>query len=190
MKELIDRFYTVLLISSFFFLDRLPPFFEFDFKEGSYKMIIFDYKAKDFKEIKSDNNKKKYFIRIDKEFIEVSKDVYRVYKADYMKTYRFLKRKEQYPHINYEDGLTIDKNIQNLDMNKYYIKQINKKESLHNLFEAMKHLDKEQYFIIYSLFFKGETETSVARKLNVTQQTLNWRKKKILLFLKNILLRS
>lgn len=27
-------------------------------------MIIFDYKAKDFKEIKSDNNKKKYFISI------------------------------------------------------------------------------------------------------------------------------
>lgn len=35
MKKLIDYFYTILLISSFFILDRLPPFFEIKFKERS-----------------------------------------------------------------------------------------------------------------------------------------------------------
>ena len=190
MKKWIDCFCTVLLISSFFILDRLPPFFEIKYKEGSYKMIIFDYKVRDFKELKTDNNKKKYFIRIENEFIEVSKDVYRTYKADYMKTYRFLKRKEQYPHINYEEELTIDKNRDNLDMNKYYIEQINKKELINNLSKAIKLLNDEQYFIIYSIFFKEETEASVAKKLNISQQALNWKKKKILLFLKNHLLNS
>lgn len=153
-------------------------------------MIIFDYKGRDFKEIRSDNSEKQYFIRIGKEFIEVPKEVYRVYKTDYMKTYRAQKRRLNYSHVYYEEDRMIDKEQYNLDMDKYHIDQIDKKESIHSLLEAMRLLDKEQYFIIYSLYFKGETESSVARKLNITQQTLNWKKKKILFFLKNILLKS
>ena len=44
-------------------------------------MIIFDYKKRDFKEIKI-NNKKKYFINSGKKFIEVPIEVYRLY--DYL----------------------------------------------------------------------------------------------------------
>lgn len=118
------------------------------------------------------------------------KEVYRVYKADYLRTYRSYKRKKDYAHTTYEEDRTIDKDKHILDMDHYYIDQIDKKESIHSLLEAMKQLDKEQYFIIYSIYFKGETESSVARKLNISQQALNWKKKKILLFLKNYLLNS
>lgn len=150
-------------------------------------MIIFDYKKRDFKEIKTENNKK-YFIRIDKKFIEVPTEVYRIYKADYMKAYRLSKRKQRLSQMTYEDDFMSDNNI--MDMDKYYIDQIDKNELIHNLSKVMKLLDNEQYFIIYSIFFKGETEKSVAKKLNISQQALNWKKKKILLFLKNHLLNS
>lgn len=190
MKKLIDCFRTILLISSFFMLDRHPPFFEIKFKERRNKMKLFDYKGRDFKEIRIDNNEKKYFVRIGKEYIGVPKEVYRVYKADYLRTYRSYKRKKDYAHTTYEEDRTIDKDKHILDMDHYYIDQIDKKESIHSLLEAMKQLDKEQYFIIYSIYFKGETESSVARKLNISQQALNWKKKKILLFLKNYLLNS
>ena len=153
-------------------------------------MDIFDYKRRDFKEIKIDNNEKKYFIRIRKTFIEVTKEVYKIYKADYMRTYRLLKRKEDYLHINYEENSTIDKDKHVLNMDKYYIDQIDKTESIQSLFKAIEHLNKEQHFIIYSIYFKEETEASVAKKLNISQQALNWKKKKILLFLKNHLLNS
>lgn len=149
-------------------------------------MIIFDYKKRDFKEIKI-NNKKKYFIKSGKKFIEVPIEVYRLYKADYMKTYRLLKRKQGLSQITYEEDFMLNSII---DMDRYYIEQINKKELLHNLSKAIKLLNDEQYFIIYSIFFKEETEASVARKLNISQQALNWKKKKILLFLKNHLLNS
>lgn len=149
-------------------------------------MIIFDYKKRDFKEIKI-NNKKKYFINSGKKFIEVPIEVYRLYKADYMKTYRLLKRKQGLSQITYEEDFMLNSII---DMDRYYIEQINKKELLHNLSKAIKLLNNEQYFIIYSIFFKEETEASVARKLNISQQALNWKKKKILLFLKNHLLNS
>lgn len=147
-------------------------------------MIIFDYKKRDFKEIKI-NNKKKYFINSGKKFIEVPTEVYRLYKADYMKTYRSFKRKQGLSQITYEEDFMLNSII---DMDRYYIEQINKKELIHNLSKIIKLLNDEQYFIIYSIFFKEETEVSVAKKLNISQQALNWKKKKILLFLKNHLL--
>lgn len=149
-------------------------------------MIVFDYKKRDFKEIKI-NNEKKYFIKSGKKFIEVPIEVYRLYKADYMKTYRSLKRKQELSQITYEEDFMLNSII---DMDRYYIEQINKNELIHNLSKAIKLLDNEQYLIIYSIFFKDETEASVAKKLNISQQALNWKKKKILLFLKNYLLNS
>lgn len=115
------------------------------------------------------------------------KEVYRVYKADYLRTYRSYKRKKDYAHTTYEEDRTIDKDKHILDMDHYYIDQIDKKESIHSLLEAMKQLDKEQYFIIYSIYFKGETESSVARKLNIST-SIELEEEKILLFLKNHLL--
>lgn len=149
-------------------------------------MIIFDYKKRDFKEVKTDN-KKKYFIKIGKKFIEVPIEVYRIYKADYMKTYRLLKKIQGLSQITYEEDF-MQNNIINMD--RYYIEQINKKELIYNLSKTTKLLNNEEYFIIYSIFFKEETEASIAKKLNISQQALNWKKKKILLFLKNHLLNS
>lgn len=120
-------------------------------------MIIFDYKKRDFKEIKI-NNKKKYFIKSGKEFLEVPIEVYRLYKADYMKTYRLLKRKQGLSQITYEEDFMLNSII---DMDRYYIEQINKKELIHNLSKAIKLLNDEQYFIIYSIFFKEETEVII-----------------------------
>ena len=91
-------------------------------------MKLFDYKGRDFKEIRIDNNEKKYFVRIGKEYIGVPKEVYRVYKADYLRTYRSYKRKKDYAHTTYEEDRTIDKDKHILDMDHYYIDQIDKKE--------------------------------------------------------------
>ena len=106
-------------------------------------MVIFDYKKRDFKEIKIDNNKK-YFIKIGKKFIEVPIEVYRIYKADYMKTYRLLKRIQGLSQITYEEDFMLN-NIIGID--KYYIEQINKEELIHNLSKAIKLLNDEQYFV-------------------------------------------
>ncbi|OUQ76095.1 hypothetical protein B5E48_09660 [Massilimicrobiota sp. An105] len=104
-----------------------------------------------------------------------------------MKTYRSIKRKQGLSQIAYEEDFMLNSII---NMDRYYIEQINKKELIHSLSKAIKLLNDEQYFIIYSIFFKDETEASVARKLNISQQALNWKKKKILLFFKNHLLNS
>lgn len=150
-----------------------------------------DYRRRDFKEIKTDNNEKKYFIRINKKFIEVPIEIYRLYRADYMRAYRTQIRDIEFIQGNYKDDSFLSQHIDSIkDMDKYYIDLIDKKDSIHNLLVAMKQLDREQYFIIYSLFFEEETESSIAKKLNISQQAVNRKKKKILLLLKNMLLKK
>lgn len=150
-------------------------------------MIIYDFRKNDLKKIITDKNQKKYFIKYDKDFIEVPLKVFRLYKADYMKTYRLYKKEQQLFKISYEEESMLG--VHNLDVNKYYHEQICKKESIYNLHKAIKHLDKEQYYIIYSLFFEEKTESEVAKELNISQQALNKKKKKILLLLKKRLLK-
>lgn len=150
-----------------------------------------DYRRRDFKEIKTDNNEKKYFIRINKKFIEVPIEIYRLYRADYMRAYRTQIRDIEFIQGNYKDDSFLSQHTDSIkDMDKYYIDLIDKKDSIHNLLVAMKQLDKEQYFIIYLLFFEEETESSIAKKLNISQQAVNRKKKKILLLLKKMLLKK
>ena len=105
-----------------------------------------------------------------------------------MKSYRLYHTKRQHLQVRFEEEFMLEKNKDNLKMDKYYIQQIIKKDSIHNLSKALKHLDKEQYYIIHSLFFEEKTESEVAKELNLSQQALNKRKKKILLILKKWLL--
>ncbi len=147
-----------------------------------------DYKRHDFKEIKT-KNKKTYYIKIGKDFIEVPIEIFRLYKADYIKNYRIQKKEIAFLQRKYTTESLVN-NLSNIDMDKYYIDLINKKEAINNLYKAINYLNEEQYYIIYSLFFEEQTESSLARKLNISQQALNKKKKKILLILKNKLLRS
>lgn len=146
-------------------------------------MIIFDYRRDDFREVKTDNEKK-YFIKVNNNFIEVSIEIFRIYKTDYMKMYRLYKHSNKFFKITYEEEFMMCKGNDNLDMNKLYIDQIYKKEFINNLYKAMNYLNKDQYYIIFSLYFEEKSECEVAKELNISQQALNKRKRKILLSLK------
>lgn len=106
-----------------------------------------------------------------------------------MKSYRLYKHNYQLFQIKYEEEFMTYKDNEILDFNKIYLEQICKKESINNLYKAMTHLNKDQYNIIYSLYFEEKKESEIARELNISQQALNKRKKKILLILKKWLLK-
>lgn len=147
-----------------------------------------DYKRHDFKEIKT-KNKKTYYIKIGKDFIEIPIEIFKLYKADYIKNYRIQKKEIALMQRKYAAEIIVN-NQSNIDMDKYYIDLIDKEESINNLYKAIDYLNEDQYYIIYSLFFEEQTELLLARKLNISQQALNKKKKKILLILKKELLRS
>lgn len=139
-----------------------------------------DYKRHDFKEIKT-KNKKTYYIKIGKDFIEIPIEIFRLYKADYIKNYRIQKKEITLLQRKYAAEIIVN-NQSNIDMDKYYIDLIDKEESINNLYKATDHLNEEQYYIIYSLFFEEQTESSLARKLNISQQALNKKRRKYYLF--------
>jgi len=101
-------------------------------------MIKLDYKRRDFKEIKN-NNETRYFIRVKKEYIEIPVEVFRVLKTDYLKTYRANKRDFERIHGNFEDDSKLAKYKDNAiyDMDHYYIEQISKKDDIQKLLKAM-----------------------------------------------------
>ena len=63
-----------------------------------------DYKRTDFKEIK-ENNSKHYFIRIQKQWVEVSFEVFKVYKSSYEKIY--YENKRDYDKVFYFENLDL-----------------------------------------------------------------------------------
>ena len=68
--EEIDRLFSYYSVNFFFFYVRPPPFLWNQFKERRNKMDIFDYKGRDFKEIKIDNNEKNILLESEKHLLK------------------------------------------------------------------------------------------------------------------------
>lgn len=149
-----------------------------------------DYKKYMFKQVKN-NNTKEYYILINKDWIEVSESIFKVCRNSYQKMYQDGLRDQKYNIQNFED---IEKaEIHSLefccDTECYIINEIYHKDLIEKLKRIISFLDIKEKEIIHALYFDGKTEHQFARELGITQQTVNYRKKKLLKKLKNSLLK-
>ena len=101
-------------------------------------MIKLDYKRRDFKKIKN-NDETRYFIRIKREYIEIPVEVFKVIKADYLKTHRANKKDIDRVQGNFQDDSVLIKHMPNTiyDMDHHLIEQISKKDDIQKLLKAM-----------------------------------------------------
>ncbi len=144
-----------------------------------------DFRNWDFWVEKDQFNNKKYYMKINGEWIEISKEVYSVYKRSYQKMYRVLKKESD--SVDYYGDIEI---LAESCVNQDLIEEIvlnDKKRLLHKI---MKNLSDEELFLIKSIYFDDMKEKELAEKLNVSQQLIHYRKKKILKRLKIYLLDS
>lgn len=139
-------------------------------------MDEYDYKRKDFKEIKEANGNKKYHIKVNGKYIEVTKDVFYVYKNEYKRIRYRQKLKGKNPTYNYKNN---DKS--------YPVDELFHKEMIDKMMTILSYLNEENYQIIHALFFEEIPAASLAKQLGISKQSLNYRKKKILLFLRKLL---
>lgn len=149
-------------------------------------MIKFDYLKKDMRVVNLSNNEKKYFIKSGRNFVEVSAEVFRLYKADYMRTYRANKKEYDFLIGRYRDDSLLAqymKETHEFEINN--IESIVINDMIVFLLNALSSLNDEENFIIHALFFEEKSEATIAKELNISQQALNKKKKKILKFLKN-----
>ena len=142
-----------------------------------------DYEKSNFW-IKEIDGKKIYYIRMENEFIEVSKDVFSVCKNSYQKMYYEIKKDARVSH--YSDVNQI--HIFNCFYDFNYTEYLFNKEITNKVKDAIQLLSTDEQFIITQLYFNELTEKEVAEKLGISQQRLHYQKKKILNKLKKILL--
>ncbi|MCR0507530.1 sigma-70 family RNA polymerase sigma factor [[Clostridium] innocuum] len=143
-----------------------------------------DYKRSDFAEI-TNNGERKFYIRINNNWIQVSREVFRVCKGYYKKILNDNYR-DQDVLQHYEDVDTIYPfviNKREFDIVEHlYMKDLYKQ--LHAAFLLLSESERN---IIRWIYFEELTEQEVANLLHITQPTLNYRKQKILKKLKNLL---
>lgn len=128
---------------------------------------------------------KTYYMKINGKWTEISKEVYSIYKSSYQKMYRVLKKEND--SVDYYGNIEI---IAESYVNRDLIEEIMLKDKKNLLHKIMTNLSDEEVFLIKSIYFDDMKEKDLAEKLNVSQQLIHYRKKKILKKLKFYLLDS
>lgn len=143
-----------------------------------------DYKKSDFW-IKYNNDNKQYYIRVNNHWIEVSQDVYHICRSSYMKMHRdLLKNTKRNTYYDENSCYELSENIYTLDP----INIFHRNEQARMLQSALLTLTEEERFIIQGIYWLHQTESEVGEKLGISQQLVNYKKKKILNKLKTFLL--
>lgn len=142
-----------------------------------------DYKKYQFW-MKKINNKKIYYIKVRNEWLEVTEKVYSVCRNSYQKMNYEIKKdinNPRYSDINHIDlyGYFHDNN---------YVDMIYQDDIKVKLYKVLNELDENEFYIINSIYFCDKKEIDVAKKLGISQQMLNYHKKRILKKLKKTLL--
>lgn len=131
---------------------------------------------------------KKYTIFIKHQRVEVSKAVYHAYhKAREAERYqdKVARQFELSLERFQEDGVQVE-----LQLSLYQPTvedRLIQQEQLQKLGQALAALNSEEKLLIHELFFNGLSERNLSAKINVPQKTINDRKRKILLKLRNLM---
>lgn len=141
------------------------------------KQYIYDYKGTFFWKKKDKNGITKYYLKVNSDFIEVSKEVFDVCQSSYNKIRYDMKRKVAKSILNYEDiddatFFVVDKPIEKDIVHEIYVKDmanlIRKEISL---------LPAKQRNIATCIFLNELSDSETARLLHIPQTTITYQKK-------------
>lgn len=156
---------------------RDPPLLLSKKKKGEYMKMENDYKKSDFW-IKKSQNKEIYFIKINNQWIEVSKEVFHICKNSYQKIYRDNQR--DYKKICHYQQIDLMNKYDNEQYEQDIIHCIYLKDIIKQLHIIMSQLPIDEKKIIKELYFKDKSIREVANELNMPKSTLHNKKNKIL----------
>ncbi|MED9812734.1 MAG: hypothetical protein UFX20_11630 [Longibaculum muris] len=142
-----------------------------------------DYRKNHFW-VKENNGEKIYYIKIQKQWVEVNKDIYVICRNSYQKMNYDVKRDMNNLHYSDINNIDLYGHYQEVDyINEIYVEDIKKL-----LITVLQELDDYEAYIVNTIYFLDMKENEVAKSLGISQQRLNYQKKRILKKLKKILL--
>ncbi|WRS28408.1 sigma factor-like helix-turn-helix DNA-binding protein [Oscillospiraceae bacterium MB08-C2-2] len=131
---------------------------------------------------------KKYTIVVKKQRVEVSEAVYRAYhKEREAERYqdKLIRQNELSLERFREDGVNIDYLIVRVQPD--ILDRLIHQEQLEALWIALQSLPEDERSLIDELFFNDKSERELSAMISVPQKTINDRKKRILLKLRNLI---
>lgn len=144
-----------------------------------------DFSNKDFWQINDEHGNKQYYLRINGQWMQVTKEIYSVYKNSYQKMYRDrIREKDKLKHYeNIDDFFPYMKG----DEIKNPLQIMIEKDMIAYIQNLIGELSLEEQIIINSIYYKEMSERELAKQLHMSQQKLHYRKKRILKKLKHFL---
>lgn len=138
-----------------------------------------DYSKYDFYNYKDANDGiRHYFIKVNKQMIEVSKDVYYVCYNSYRKQLRDNIRDQNFKLFSF-DAMNLDGHCL-LDKLMSEQSEVEKDERIHKVLQIMNTLSDEDKALITELMINEKEEKEIAEKYHIARQTVNKKKKRII----------
>ena len=159
---------------------RAPPLHDF-FKQKSWreKTMLNDFRNKDFRIIKKED-KTIYYIRLNGKWLQITKEVYSIYKNSYQKMYREYQRDK--------DAIELTEYVESEYVKETKpLKAIVLNERKDRLEKAIHLLSDDEIRIIQAYFYDDQSERQIADKLGISKTALHYKKIRILEKLKRLI---
>lgn len=142
------------------------------------KNKIYDYEKNDFKELVDENGKATYYIKVNSNYIEVSKEVYLVCKRSYQKMKYDLKR-DVARSLQYFEDIDQATSFIFLSKNSHINTQIYLKDLANLAVNEIHKLPDKYKDIAICMFLNEMTIAETSKRLNILVSTVGKRKIKI-----------
>lgn len=150
----------------------------------------FDYTHKSFKKVLCSNVEIKYYIRVNRKYIEVTKNVYLTCLRSYGKI-KYNRKREVAKSVQYYSDIDLATSfVFNRKNNVDFIHQIYVKDLANKAIEEIYKLSDKYKDIAVCIFLREMTIKETSEFLKLPKSTVFDRKKKIQKILKNILIKS
>lgn len=151
---------------------------------------INDYEKEDFKRITNKDGLNTYFIKVNRIYVEVDKEIYLTCLRSYMKI-KYNKEREVANSVQYYSDMDLATSfIFNKKRSVDFIHQIYVKDLANKAIEEIYKLSDKYRDIAICIFLREMTIKETSEFLKLPKSTVFDRKKKIQKILKNILIKS
>ncbi len=141
--------------------------------------MLNDFRNKDFRIIKKED-KTIYYIRLNGKWLQITKEVYSIYKNSYQKMYREYQRDK--------DAIELTEYVESEYVKETKpLKAIVLNERKDRLEKAIHLLSDDEIRIIQAYFYDDQSERQIADKLCISKTALHYKKIRILEKLKRLI---
>lgn len=149
------------------------------------KKYKYDYDRTCFYTKNIPNDEVKYYLKVDREYVEVSEQVFKVCRRSYDKIRKYEKNKVDRSILNYQDIDQATFFVVNKEINCDIVNRIYLRDAAKRIKQEIMLLPERDRKIAICIFIKEYSDRETSRLLDIPQTTVSYRKRLIRKKIKN-----